>query len=131
MVNTIGASLNQLIHGDEGIIKTLVKYINTINGYSNQLADGSNKINYGLGEVYTNSVKITDALYTVSDATNTLSNGISKINVEGINKLTSMGNNIYNYSNKAKRIVSLSNNYKGYSADNINQTVFILKLSTK
>ena len=131
LISAISNYLHEILLGEQGIITILVNYLNTINGYSIQLANGSSQINQGLSEAYNGSILLCDALDQVSDASNQLSNGISKLNSEGINKLSSMGNDIYNYSTKARKIVSLSTNYKGYSADNINETIFIYKLSTK
>lgn len=131
LIERIKNYLHEILLGEQGIINTLVTYLNTINGYSIQLANGSSSINSGLSSIYDNSLLLCDALDKVSDSTSTLSNGISKINKEGINKLSELGNNVSNYSTKAKNIIKLTNEYNGYSGDNINQTIFIYKLNTK
>lgn len=131
LIEKIKNYLHEILLGEQGIINTLVTYLNTINGYSIQLANGSSSINSGLSTIYDNSLLLCDALDKVSDSTSTLSNGISKINKEGINKLSELGNNVSNYSTKAKNIIKLTNEYNGYSGDNINQTLFIYKLNTK
>jgi uncharacterized protein YlzI (FlbEa/FlbD family) len=131
LIERIKNYLHEILLGEQGIINTLVTYLNTINGYSIQLANGSSSINSGLSSIYDNSLLLCDALDKVSDSTSTLSNGISKINKEGINKLSELGNNVSNYSTKAKSIIKLTNEYNGYSGDNINQTIFIYKLNTK
>ena len=63
------------------------------------------------------------------DGTNQLKDGISKINREGIHKISSIGNQAVQYSNKVQSLVSLSKSYSGFSSDNANQTIFIYKLS--
>ena len=131
LIERIKNYLHEILLGEQGIINTLVTYLNTINGYSIQLANGSSSINSGLSSIYDNSLLLCDALDKVSDSTSTLSNGISKINKEGINKLSELGNNVSNYSTKVKNIIKLTNEYNGYSGDNINQTIFIYKLNTK
>ena len=131
LINQITNYMHEILLGEEGIINTLVYYLNTINDASIQLANGSSSINSGLSTIYDNSIKLSDALNQVSESTNLLSNGISKMNSEGINKLSELGKNINHYSDKAKRLGKLTNNYSGYSADNVNQTLFIYKLSTK
>ena len=65
----------------------------------------------------------------MADSTNLLSAGISKINNEGINKLTDYKNLALSYSDKVKKLKDLSNEYSGFSANNVDNTIFIYKIS--
>ena len=75
---------------------------------SEDLSEGTDKINNGSIELH---------------------NGICRINKEGINKLSSYGNEITNYTYKIEKLVDLSKNYKGFSSTNSDEVIFIYKLS--
>ena len=110
--------------------------LNTINGYLKQLQqegtsktkDGASSLKNGITELYNGSVELTNGTKILMDGTTTLKNGINKINGEGISKLTGLTDQASTYSTKAKRLVELSKNYKGYASENANDVIFVYKV---
>jgi len=100
---------------------TLVEGINT-------LTIGSNNLSTGLNQLYEGSNKLVEGSNKISSGNKTLLEGITKLNSEGISKLTDYGNKINNYSNKVETLINLSNNYKGFTSTNSDRTIFIYKL---
>ena len=82
----------------------------TLSSSINKLAKGSKEINKG---------------------TNTLSQGINKFNKEGINTLNNYSNSLKRYSSKAEALIDLSKNYKGFTCNNSDETLFINKVKTE
>ena len=95
----------------------------------NSLTEGSKNLNIGLGKLSTGSDKLMEGSKTLTSGNEKLHNGISKLNNEGINKLINYKNKINNYKNTIENLISLSKNYKGYSSNNIDKTIFIYKIS--
>ena len=76
----------------------------------NKLENGSNKINQGA---------------------NKLTQGINMFNKQGINRLTNYSELIKIYSSKAEALLDLSKNYKGFTSNNSDETIFIAKVKTE
>ena len=112
---SIGANtkLSTLISGNNTVVDSSISTINKMRLLStniNKLAKGSKDINKG---------------------TNTLSQGINKFNKEGINTLSNYSNTLKRYSNKAEALIDLSKNYKGFTCNNSDETLFINKVKTE
>ena len=95
------------------------------------LHSGSEELTSGLEQLYDGSSLLVDGSKQLSTGTEELYKGIEKLNNEGIHKLTEYGNMANNYSYKIKQLGNLSKNYHGFSSDNIDETIFIYKVSVK
>lgn len=111
-------NMNQMTQG----LSKLKEGSNTVNNSLNSLAEGTNKINNASNQLYDGSNKLLDGV-------NTLSKGINEYNKSGITKLSDISNTVKGYSNKIKRLVELSKNYKGFGSDNATNTTFIYKVN--
>ena len=103
--------------------------INNLVGGVNSLYEGSTTLSNGLGELYQGSNKLLDGNKKMDSGIDTLKGGISKLNKEGINKLSSLANRVQSYTGNSKRLINLSKNYSGYGSNNVSSTVFVYKLS--
>ena len=81
------------------------------------LNNGLLELNSGLEKLYNGSSE----LYT----------GITTFNNEGIKKLGSYTGIINTYASKAEALVSLSKEYKGFTTNNSNETIFINKVKSE
>lgn len=86
-----------------------------------ELKDGISKLSVGAKELSTGA-------NSAADGTLVLSEGLDKLNNEGINKLSSYGNTAGNYVNKLKKLAKLSEDYKGYSSNSASNSTFIYKI---
>ena len=98
-------------------------------GGTSQISEGLNTLHSALSVLAEKSVLLENGAIQLADSTNLLSAGISKINNEGINKLTDYKNLALSYSDKVKKLKDLSNEYSGFSANNVDNTIFIYKIS--
>ena len=103
--------------------------INTLVGGIDTLTNGSKELNIGMNKLSDGSNKLVEGSTKLSEGNNELKEGISKLNNEGIHKLTNYSNKINDYSNKVETLINLSKNYKGFTGNNANKTIFIYKLS--
>lgn len=110
---TANEGLITLISGNNIVVNSSINTINKMRA----LTSGITKLNKGAKDI--------------SNGTSTLSKGINKFNNEGINTLTNYSNRIKRYSNKAEALIDLSKNYKGFSTNNSDETIFINKVKTK
>ena len=113
---------------DENIVIFKTK-INTLVGGIDTLTNGSKELNIGMNKLSEGSNKLVEGSIKLSEGNNELKEGISKLNNEGIHKLTNYSNKINNYSYKVETLINLSKNYKGFTSNNANKTIFIYKLS--
>ena len=122
LLNQTKASLNTSIEANKGLIQLIggnnqvvessintIDSMRTLSGAMNQLNGGIKKLNTGA---------------------TSLNNGITKFNKEGINKLSAYTNKVNNYSSKAEALVNLSKNYKGFTSNNSNETIFVNKVKS-
>lgn len=86
-----------------------------------ELKDGISKLSVGAKELSTGA-------NSAANGTLVLSEGLDKLNNEGINKLSSYGNTAGNYVNKLKKLAKLSEDYKGYSSNSASNSTFIYKI---
>ncbi len=86
-----------------------------------ELKDGISKLSVGAKELSTGA-------NSAADGTLVLSEGLDKLNNEGINKLSSYGNTAGNYVNKLKKLAKLSEDYKGYGSNSASNSTFIYKI---
>ena len=106
-------NLSALISGNNTVVNNSIETINKMRILSNnmnKLENGSNKINQGADK---------------------LTQGITEFNKQGINKLTKYSELIKKYSSKADALLDLSKNYKGFTSNNSDETIFITKVKTE
>ena len=105
--------------------------INQMVGGVQALHSASSELTSGLEQLHDGSSLLVDGSKQLSTGTDELYKGIEKLNNEGIHKLTEYGNIANNYSYKIKQLGTLSKNYHGFSSDNVDETIFIYKVSVK
>ena len=131
-INTLVGGINQLSEGSNNLTTGLDKIYQgstKLSEGSKKLAGGTKELNSGLEKLYNGSVSLSEGTDKLNNGTIELHDGICKVNKEGINKLSSYGNEISDYSNRVKTLANLSKNYKGFSSDNSDEVIFIYKLS--
>ena len=127
LCGVLGVSDPSLI--SEEAINNFKLQINTLTGGIGELTNGAKELNEGMNKLSEGSNKLVEGQQKLSEGNQKLLDGITKLNNEGISKLNEYGNKISNYSNKVETLINLSKNYKGFSSDNVNKTIFIYKLS--
>lgn len=119
--------------------KTLMETASTVKTQLSNLRAGLVELENGSNTLYTSSSKITEGINALYQGTNTLMNGtsslvsgtttlksgISTYNKEGISTLVNYANNIQGKTNKLKKLVDLSEQYKGFASNNTNSTTFV------
>lgn len=121
LTNTSGEVVNEL--------GTIENYLSTLqNDGTSKVKDGATNLKNGITELYNGSVELTNGTKILMDGTTSLKNGLNRINGEGISKLTGLKNQLISYSNKAKILVKLSKDYKGYASKNANDVIFVYKV---
>lgn len=116
---TIDTMLSQL---EEALIKAEVG--------SSELTSGLETLKTGIAQLSAGAKTLSDGTTELSTGTNSLASGLEELNKEGINKLSSYGKTVNNYSNKLKTLVRLSKNYNGYSSNNSTNSTFIYKIKS-
>lgn len=96
---------------------------------STTLNSGTESLTSGLETLYSGTQTLVGGTNELSSGTSELANGISRINSEGINQLANYGEKAVNYKNKLKTLTNLSKNYKGFSSDNADTTIFVYKIA--
>ena len=106
-------NLSALISGNNKVVDSSINTISkmrVLTSSINKIANGSKQINTGANE---------------------LAQGITAFNKQGISKLTNYSNIIKKYSSKAEALLDLSKNYKGFTSNNSDETIFITKVKTE
>ena len=81
------------------------------------LNNGLLELNSGLGRLYNGSTELTT--------------GINTFNNQGIKRLGSYTGTIRTYSSRAEALLNLSQNYKGFTTNNSDETIFINKVKSE
>ena len=92
---------------------------------SNTLYSSSSQITEGITALYQGSTSLVDGTSSLVSGTTSLKSGISTYNKEGITTLVNYANNIQNKTNKLKKLVDLSEQYKGFASNNASSTNFV------
>ena len=116
---------------NESTISIFSNQIGSLVSGIHSLTEGSNTLSSGLRQLYDGSNKLKDGSSQLRDGSNQLKNGVVKINRDGIQKLSSYSSKLVQYSDKVKKLISLSKNYKGFSGKDTSNTIFIYKLSNE
>ena len=97
---------------------------------SEQVAAGLTELKAGVAQLSAGAKQLSDGTVEVFNGTESLASGLDQLNKEGINKLSSNGKTVNNYSNKLKTLVRLSKNYNGYSSNSSSNSTFIYKMKS-
>ncbi len=89
------------------------------------LYSSTTQIRNGIEQLYQGSITLSEGANALYSGTTTLKNGITTYNQEGIQKLSASANQAKNMTNKLEALTKLSNDYKGFAADNIDSTTFV------
>ena len=92
---------------------------------SNTLYSSSKKITEGISSLYQGTNQLLEGENRLVSGTSTLKSGISTYNQEGISTLVGYANKIQNKTNKLKKLIQLSEDYKGFASDNTSSTTFV------
>ena len=117
-----------LLEGVKNLLNTIMEKANQAYTGTNELSNGAFELENGLQYLYENSLLLDSGNRQVADSTKLLSDGIAKINEEGINKLTEYGSKASDYALTVKKMLELSNNYSGFTGTDATSTIFIYKL---
>lgn len=129
-------ALENMLATFDSISKDITSNLSLLQGALTELEAGSNKLSLGLKEVKAGVDKLevgadtlkggSEELYT---GMQTLSSGVSTLNKEGITVLNNYASTFVGISNRAQNVLQRSINYKGFTADNIDKTTIIYKVS--
>lgn len=129
LMNVLG--VNSMDYVNDNTIQVFHQQLGELMSGVDTLQKGSNSLTTGLNQLVEGSKKLDNGSLQLQDGSKELSSGITKINQEGINQLVSISNEINYSSNKIKELISLSKNYKGFTGNNVDKTIFIYRLSSK
>ena len=129
LMNVLG--VNSMDYVNDNTIQVFHQQLGELMSGVDTLQKGSNSLTTGLNQLVEGSKKLDNGSLQLQDGSKELSSGITKINQEGINQLVSISNEINYSSNKIKKLISLSKNYKGFTGNNVDKTIFIYRLSSK
>lgn len=123
---------NEAIDSTISTLTSIPKLINSLSNGLEELQNGSNmissnltKLRVGVDELYNGMQSLNAGIIKINDGTKKLSSGISEFSNKGINTLYNYSLNIRSYTNKAEALINLSNNYKGYTSQIADSTLFI------
>ena len=121
---------------DEATITNLISYKKTYDGNKEliYLLNQNNNAIDGTLQSSNNTIslitQLKDALIKLENGSSTLSNGISQFNTEGIKKIVGYSNKFKVYTEKAKRVLNKSKEYKGFGSNNVTRTTFVFKMKS-
>lgn len=137
LFNTNNDTIDQLILSLQNSTGEIKDSLNDLDGYltklqqegTSPLKEGNSDLKTGLSTLYKGSNKLNKGSKKLATGTKNLKEGVTKINNEGISKLTSYVKILGNYKDKTKKLLELSKNYKGYSSNSADEVIFIFKVN--
>ena len=110
------------------LITTLNNALVQVEAGASYLTSSLTQLKDGVKQIYGGSTMLVEGANTLDAGMTTLTNGISTLNQNGIQVLMGYTNQIRYYSNRVQQLVNASKNYNGFSANNVENTVFIYKM---
>lgn len=104
---------------------TAIDSIEKLTAGTKQLDRGLSSLSGGIDLLYKGSLELTNGTAELKKGAKTLSAGTTKFNEEGIDKVVKSVQSVKVYSDRAKTLVTLSKNYKGFASKNSTSTTFI------
>ena len=117
-----------LLQGVSNLLDAIMNKADQAYNGTKQLSNGTLELSNGLQYLYEKSLVLDDGNRVIASSTRQLSEGIAKINNEGITTLNKYGTIASNYSLKIQKMIELSNNYSGFSGKEVDSTIFIYRL---
>lgn len=119
------SSLTDISLKIDTLITELSNGLNELKQGSSKISNGLTELTSGVEKLHNGMNELNDGVIKLNDGTKKLSDGISEFNSKGIRNLYNYSIRINSYSNKAESLINLANNYKGYSSNNSDNTLFI------
>lgn len=124
-IDTTLTTLKEMSEKLNTLVTSLKTALKTAQTGSNQLANGLTELKNGINKLYNGSISLDNGAKELNKGANTLSKGASEFNKLGINKLNNYVKTIKNYTNKMEALINLSEDYKGFTSNNSNNTNFV------
>lgn len=115
----------ETLNNINSLITNLKEALNKLEAGSNTIYNSTSMIRSGVDKLYVGSLTLTDGVSTLYNGTAELRGGIASYNNQGIKVLSSYKNEAMIYTTKLEKLTDLSNQYKGFSADNVDSTTFV------
>ena len=128
-IDKVLANLNDINSEINDMIDKLEYNLNKLSKGSNELNSGLNKLYTGTEKLYNGSSLLSRGASELSDGTSKLSKGMSTFKSDGIDKISSYAKNIKSKVELSKELVELSNNYKGFTSSDGDETTFVYKIN--
>lgn len=128
-IDRVLANLNDINSEINDMIDKLEYNLNKLSKGSNELNSGLNKLYTGTEKLYNGSSLLSRGASELSDGTSKLSKGMSTFKSDGIDKISSYAKNIKSKVELSKELVELSNNYKGFTSSDGDETTFVYKIN--
>ena len=123
-------SLKELSNQINTLLTQLYTALSQLEAGSNTLNTGLQELQNGIQKLYDGTIELNTGNQTLTDGITTLTIGIRDFNQQGIHKLSEVTSKVQNYNQKIKQLIQLSQQYKGYSANNVDHTIFISKIKS-
>ena len=129
-ISTLTEKINSTVATVDSMLSQLEEALYEAETGSEQVAAGLTELKAGVAQLSAGAKQLSDGTVEVFNGTESLASGLDQLNKEGINKLSSNGKTVNNYSNKLKTLVRLSKNYNGYSSNSSSNSTFIYKMKS-
>lgn len=129
-ITSLNNKLNSSLETVNKMIDELEKALEEAKVGSTKLTAGIEELKAGVTLMEEGTKELSSGLNTALTGTTVLEEGLTKINDEGINKLSAYTKTISNYSAKVKSLVKLSKEYNGYQTSTANNSTFIYKIKS-
>lgn len=129
-ISTLTEKINSTVATVDSMLSQLEEALYEAETGSEQVTAGLTELKSGVAQLSAGAKQLSDGTVEVFNGTESLASGLDQLNKEGINKLSSNGKTVNNYSNKLKTLVRLSKNYNGYSSNSSSNSTFIYKMKS-
>lgn len=121
-------ALTELSSQIDTLLTNLNQVLNNIEVGASTLDTGLKEVKLGLYQLYVGSKQLADGSVSLSDGAKTLKEGIEAFNQKGIGSLKNYTKTFVNYSDKVEKLVELTTEYRGFTANNVDKTLFVYKM---
>lgn len=128
-ITSIMDSLEELNDSISMMLTQLENGLTKVEQGASALSLNLSKLNQGIKELYSGSSLLSSGTDQLVTGATSLSAGLTTFNEKGIYSLSQYSKKILSYSNKAKQLIQLSNDYSGYACNNSDRTTFVFKIN--
>ncbi len=129
-ISTLTEQINSTVATVDYMLNQLEEALYKAEAGSEQVNSGLTELKAGVAQLSAGAKQLSTGTVEIFNGTDSLASGLEQLNKEGINKLSSYGKTVNNYSNKLKTLVKLSKNYNGYSSNSSSNSTFIYKIKS-